>query len=231
MENKYAPISVVIPAYNVGPFLKETIGSVLNQTVLPSEIILVDDGSKDNTARVAKSFGEKVKYIHQENKGCSAARNSGIRAATCEFFAFLDGDDLWELNKLEIQLKTIQGNPDMDILFTYMQNFFSPHLTEVERQRYQAPMHPMAGYGASSFFARRESVLKVGDFNETIKFGDFLDWLSRARDIGLKDKMLEDVLVRRRIHGDNLTLREKNSQGDYLKVVREAIARRKKKHS
>lgn len=97
-------VSVVIPCYNAGPFLKETLESALHQTAPPAEIIVVDDGSTDGSAEVAESFGPPVRVIRQPNSGESVARNKGIETATSDWIAFLDADDLWKPDKLEKQL-------------------------------------------------------------------------------------------------------------------------------
>ncbi len=86
-------VSVVIPAYNAEKYIGRAIDSVLAQTRQPDEIIVVDDGSTDNTPNAIKSYGSKVYYIHQENGGASVARNTGIEAAKSEWIAFLDADD------------------------------------------------------------------------------------------------------------------------------------------
>ncbi len=111
-ENKYS-VSVVIPAYNIGDFIARAINSVLAQTHPPDEIIVVDDGSTDNTGEVVKSFGEKVRYIHQQNGGLSAARNTAMRASTCKWISFLDGDDEWLEGYLEAQIGLLRRNPDL----------------------------------------------------------------------------------------------------------------------
>jgi len=105
------PISVVIPAYQAQPFLQRSVTAVLNQTLLPSEIIIVDDGSTDGTARVAQNLGERVRYLHQENAGAAATRNRGIAAATAEWIAFLDADDSWLPEHLERCWDVICGDP------------------------------------------------------------------------------------------------------------------------
>ena len=87
METKSFTVSAVIPAYNAAEYLGRTIDSVVAQSRAADEIIIVDDGSTDNTADVAGAYGEKVKYIHQENAGASVARNAGINAASCEWIA------------------------------------------------------------------------------------------------------------------------------------------------
>lgn len=97
-----AQISVVIPTYNSGALLKQTLDSALGQTVAPLEIIVVDDGSTDGTADwIAANYGARVRLIRQHNGGVAAARNAGWRASSGEWIAFLDHDDLWHADKLE----------------------------------------------------------------------------------------------------------------------------------
>ncbi len=101
-STRVADVSVVIPAYNAAAFLAETLASVFAQTVPPAEIIVVDDGSTDDTAGIARNLGATV--ISRANGGISAARNTGVRAARSEYLALLDADDLWMPEKLEVQL-------------------------------------------------------------------------------------------------------------------------------
>ena len=103
-------VSVVIPTFNRAHLVRESIDSVLNQTYRDIEVIVVDDGSSDDTARVVNSYGEPVRYLFQENKGQGAARNTGIRAAKGEYVAFLDSDDLWSPTKLERQVLLLTRN-------------------------------------------------------------------------------------------------------------------------
>ncbi|MHC4843460.1 MAG: glycosyltransferase family 2 protein [Planctomycetota bacterium] len=106
-------ISVVIPAYNCEECVGRAIESVLVQTYKNFEIIVVDDGSSDKTAEVIKSYGDRVHYIYQENTGVSVARNSGIASANGDWIAFLDADDEFLPNKLELQAELIKRNPDL----------------------------------------------------------------------------------------------------------------------
>jgi glycosyltransferase involved in cell wall biosynthesis len=115
-------ISVVIPAYNCAAYIGRAIDSVLRQTRLPEEIIVIDDGSSDNTAEVIVAYGDKVKLIRQENAGASVARNAGIKAAKGNWIAFLDGDDEWLPNKLQLQIEHLNRNPDLDWT---MSNYFT----------------------------------------------------------------------------------------------------------
>lgn len=106
-------ISVVIPAYNASKTIDRAIKSVFGQTYLNTEIIVIDDGSTDDTAQRVKSYGNKVKYIYQSNAGAGAARNLGVDASKGEWIALLDADDEWHPRKIELQLKYIQAVPDI----------------------------------------------------------------------------------------------------------------------
>jgi glycosyltransferase involved in cell wall biosynthesis len=106
-------ISVVIPAYNAAEYIGRAIDSVLAQTRRPDEIIVVDDGSTDDTTAVVETYGPPVRLIRQENGGASIARNTGINAATSEWIAFLDSDDEWLPEKLKLQTELLERNPEL----------------------------------------------------------------------------------------------------------------------
>jgi glycosyltransferase involved in cell wall biosynthesis len=113
LPEKSITISVVIPAYNAAAHLERTIKSVLAQTHPADEIIVVDDGSSDDTAGVVGFFGDKVILLCQENAGASVARNTGIKTAKGDWIAFLDADDEWLPEKLQLQVEHLQRNPDL----------------------------------------------------------------------------------------------------------------------
>ncbi|WP_456406408.1 glycosyltransferase family 2 protein [Thiolapillus sp.] len=110
-QDKYR-VSVVIPNYNYAPHIGAALDSVLAQSIQPLEIIVVDDGSTDDSIQVVRSYGDKVHLIEQKNQHVSAARNTGIKAATGNWIALLDSDDLWHPRKLEFQIKALTENPD-----------------------------------------------------------------------------------------------------------------------
>jgi len=113
-----ARVSVIIPTYNRLPKVKDAIESVLGQTYRDFELWVVDDGSTDGTAEALKAFGKRIRYISQDNRGVSAARNLGMRVSRGKYVAFLDSDDLWEQKKLEIQVGYMEGNPQFPLCFT-----------------------------------------------------------------------------------------------------------------
>jgi glycosyltransferase involved in cell wall biosynthesis len=114
-------VSVIIPCYNYARYLSECLESVLAQTVVPEEILVVDDGSTDNTREVAESFRERrVAYVHQQNQGLASARNTGIAHSSGEYLALLDADDVWHPRKIELQLDYLQHHRNLGALGTEM---------------------------------------------------------------------------------------------------------------
>ena len=111
-------ISVVIPTYNGSRFIAETLESVFAQTLQPDEVLVIDDGSTDNTAAIVESFAPRVRVFRSSNQRQAAARNFGARQATSEWIAFLDHDDLWMRNKLERQMEELARHPEADICYT-----------------------------------------------------------------------------------------------------------------
>jgi len=114
-------ITVVVPAYNSMQYLPATLESVLQQTYADFEIVVVNDGSTDNTQEYVSSLTDsRLKMVFQENQGLAAARNTGIAHATGEYIAFLDADDLWESTKLEKQLRILENNPEVGVVYTWV---------------------------------------------------------------------------------------------------------------
>lgn len=111
-------ISVVIPTFNSGHLVTEAVASVLGQTIVPAEIIVVDDGSTDDTPDRLAPFAGRIRYVRQENQGVSTARNRGVEEARGEFVAFLDADDVWHPKKIELQLAAFDLAPHLGLLGT-----------------------------------------------------------------------------------------------------------------
>ena len=122
MNNHLPKISVVIPCFNASPYLRECLNSVLNQTLSPFEVIVVDDGSTDSSPQVLAEYEGKIKVIHQKNQGVSQARNSGISFSQGDWIAIQDADDIWEPTKLEKQWEAIQ-NAEKNPICCYTDGF------------------------------------------------------------------------------------------------------------
>lgn len=230
---KSALISVIIPAYNRENYLVETIESVLAQDYRPIEVIVVDDGSTDGTADVAKRFSTAVRYFYQPNSGCGAALNTGVEKAEGDYLSFIGSDDLWIEKKLTLQMKELNSAPETDMMFGYVSHFYSPDLGQRERERFLCPTEKMPGYHAGTMLIRKEAFLCVGLFNAEYQAGEFIDWYSRAKEKSLRELMLPEVVMKRRIHSSNLGILKKNTQtentnADYLRVLKASIDRRRK---
>lgn len=121
-------VSIIIPAYNAEKFLGEALDSVLKQTYADWEAIVVDDGSTDGTAEIAKNYSLKdrrIKYVYQENRRMAAARNKGISIAKGEYVAFLDADNIFWPNKLEAQVWFLESHPNCGISYARIRHFYN----------------------------------------------------------------------------------------------------------
>ncbi|MEO5935993.1 MAG: glycosyltransferase family A protein, partial [Terriglobales bacterium] len=123
-------VSVIIPTYNSESYIRETLASVFAQTYHNFEVMVVDDGSSDQTAAVVKSYGDRVTFVAQANQGPAAARNHGIRLAKGELISFLDSDDLWLPDKLEKQVRFMAEHPEYGLISTDMSIFDSRGIIE-----------------------------------------------------------------------------------------------------
>lgn len=217
-------VSVVIPAFNAGRYLSSAIGSVLAQTMSVHEIVVVDDGSTDDTAEIARSFPGTL-VIGGEHQGIASARNTGVRAASGEWLAFLDADDLWFPDKLERQFECLAATSAVGT-FGWFRSFISPELLSELTDRFVIDPAPSPGYQASTLLISRDGFTSVGDFDVTLDTGEFIDWAARARDDGIVLAMTDGVVSLRRVHGNNTVLKRRETLGlDYLKLVRARLSR------
>jgi glycosyltransferase involved in cell wall biosynthesis len=220
-------VSVVIPAYNSRSYIAPALDSILVQKHRPLEILVVDDGSTDSTAQMVRAYAPEVRLIEQDQRGHPAARNAGIRAATGEFLAFLDHDDLWSPDKLERQIASFERNPALDLVFGHIQNFFTPEMPLEERARLKVPLRPLPGLLQGAMLARRRSFDRVGLFSEKRGTGDFLDWYGRAMLARMNIEMLPETVVYRRIHANNYQRIHKHQRREYLRAVKDLLDRRR----
>lgn len=219
-------VSVIVPTHNGERYIVPTLDSILAQRHRPLEILVVDDGSTDSTARIVRRCSPEVRLIEQNQRGHPAARNTGVRASTGEFLGFLDHDDLWSPDKLERQMATFTLNPTLDLVFGHIQNFFTPEMPPQERERIAVPLQPLPGLLQGAMLARRRSFDRVGLFSERRLTGDFLDWYGRAMLAGLSIEMLPETMVYRRIHANNHQRQHRN-QREYLFAVKDLLDRRR----
>lgn len=224
-------ITCIVPVYNGERYLGEALDSILAQTYRSLEIIVVDDGSTDRTPGVAARYGDRVRYVRQENGGPAAARNRGIDEARGNFLAFLDADDLWHNRKLALQTERFRARPGLGICLAHFKNFWAPELREEAKKFRSHPLaQPTPGYFSSSLIARRAVFDAVGRFDERLFIGENTDWFLRARDRQIVMELLPDVLIFRRLHRDNTTRCHPSSSRDFFLGFVKTSLDRKRSH-
>jgi glycosyltransferase involved in cell wall biosynthesis len=236
-------VSVVIPAYNYARFLGETIQSVLDQTFRDFELIVVDDGSTDNTMEVVSSFKDnRIQYIYQENGGLSSARNTGIKASKGEYIAFLDSDDIWLPENLELKVKLLDSHPDAGLVCSdayFFDNntganlgrsWHDPKRSHHRFDPVRATRQPLMEILRWGFFigpcatiVRRQVFIAVGYFDESISPHE--DWDLFVRIVQhFSIEIIDMQLLKVRVHSTSLSKnQEKMYQGAIAtinKVVR-----------
>jgi glycosyltransferase involved in cell wall biosynthesis len=218
-------VSCVVPVHDGERYLGETLDSMLAQTHPPMEIIVVDDGSVDGSAALARSFGPPVIAITQERRGPPNARNRGILAARGDLIAFCDHDDLFVPDKLARQVACFAARPGLDICLSTAENFWEPGL-EHERAHYEAVGRTRATHHLGTMLARRSVFDRLGLLDETRLTVEHVEWFARVADAGLSVEILPDVLVRRRMHAASMSHRDTSAE-PYLDFLRERIAARR----
>jgi len=222
-------VSVIIPAFDAAKYIGEAIDSVARQTHEQVEIIVVDDGSTDDTAEVAAHFERAVRYVRQRRSGAAAARNHGVRVSEGRYLAFLDADDLWEPDKLAIQLAAFDADSGLDIVFGHVVQFWSPELAPPAAESVRDLGSPMCGHIPGAMLVTRSAFEEIGPFSEDQELGDFIDWYARALDCGSNITTLPTVVMRRRLHDTNLGRVSTSGPEEYARVLRRVVDRRRRR--
>lgn len=220
-------ISVIIPVYNCEQYLAEAIESVLSQTYQPIEIIVIDDGSTDGTAKVAKHFAPLIRYYFQPNGGSGAARNRGIELAQGEFFAFLDADDFWVEDKLMHQMAAFNNNPELHIVLGQVKQFHSPELDENFKAKIYCPAELMPGTIPSALLLKREAFFHVGRFEVNWQVAEFGSWYMRATELGMNMLILPELVTLRRLHATNKGVSQRQEVTEYVQILKASLDRRR----
>lgn len=216
-------LTVIMPCYNAAAYIEEAIASVLAQGAWVSELLVIDDASTDRSVDVVMQLAHpKIRLLRRtSNGGIALARNQGIAASSGEYLAFLDADDWWPANRIA-RLHVALGNRSW--CFGQIEHFYSPELQPMPTK----PLPPIqTGYFASAMLVRRSFFNRVGPFNPDLRVGEFIDWFDRARAMEPDPIVLNEVVLRRRIHRSNSSLTSQQHVHDYLKVAALAIARKR----
>lgn len=188
-------VSVIIPTYNRAHCITEAIDSVLAQSYQQFEIIVIDDGSDDDTKDKLACYANKIRYFYQENSGVSVARNLGIQEAHGEWVAFLDSDDIWEPDKLKVQVEDLCATPPavahmVDISILNGLAILCPSLFKLRRSLIEFSQQPFRNrplldvtkvqFFTSSWLVKRDVLISAGYFDPTLKIFEDFDMLSRV---------------------------------------------------
>lgn len=235
MDSIRPTVSVIIPAYNAERWIGEAIASVLSQTYRELEIIVVDDGSSDATCRIVKDYGDSVIYLHKSNGGQGSARNTGILNATGQYIAFLDADDAWLPTKLEVQMKVLGGNSDLQWVYsdalvfegvTGRQLYVMGDKTKMQFGGVLRPLLLHDFIPSSTPVVKRAVFDHVGLFDEALSLRGVEDWdmwlrIAARCEVGF----VNQPLVRYRVHATSTTSDLDRRLRGVQRVVERALAR------
>jgi glycosyltransferase involved in cell wall biosynthesis len=224
-------VSAIIPTYNYGRFLREAIDSALAQTCPALEVIVVDDGSTDDTPQVLAGYGDRIRAIRQENAGVGTARNAGIAAARGEYLAFLDSDDIWRPRKLERDLARFEADPELGLVhcgveafdntgktisvsLTGLEGWVAPDLLRLDRQVIAAP-------GSGTMVPKRVAE-EIGGFDARLQPSEDWDFCYRVA-ARYRVGFVPEVLVRYRLHGSGIHLNIPRMENGMLMALEKAF--------
>lgn len=223
-------VSVVIPAYNYAHYLPFAIESALIQTYKPIEVIVVDDGSTDNTQQVVANYGKKVKYVYQQNAGLSAARNTGILSATYDYLVFLDADDVLEPVMIESAMdKFFELSPDYGIV-ACLSKYIDSNGNLIKHADFY--FHPqgeitahdillMTRFAPSSVVVKKEVFQVCGFFDTSLKSSEDRDmWIRAASKFKIYLSGEQNVRIRK--HSANMSSNPKRMKENMGRVIRKA---------
>jgi glycosyltransferase involved in cell wall biosynthesis len=195
-------VSVIIPVHNTERYVGEAIDSVLSQSRPPDEVIVVDDGSTDRTPAILNAMGGRITVLRQRQSGSAAALNAGIARATGDHLAFNDADDIWLPDKLKLQCNLLSKEPEIEAIFGMVRQFISPdwnHGNDVPGD----PPPDQLGVSKVTMVIRRDRFERIGMFDPSMRYIEFMEWYARAKVHELRTHMISEVLVLRRIHATN----------------------------
>ncbi len=218
-------VSVVIPVRDGAKYLAEALESVLTQSYQAAEVIAVDDGSQDRTPEVLAEHGRWVRVIRQGPLGLGTALNRGIASSKAELLAFCDSDDVWTPLKLERQVTHLRRHPGHAGVGGLIQQFVTPDVPQLTG-KVRIDVRPVAAALLGTLLLRRTAADRVGPFEETAATATTVDWVGRLRHLGLQIDALEEVVLLRRIHGGNMTMKSADqTRARLLSALRAQLGR------
>jgi glycosyltransferase involved in cell wall biosynthesis len=235
-HSQYPSVTTVIAAFNAERFLGEAIESALAQDYERHEVVVVDDGSTDRTAEIARGY-DGVRVISQENQGPGGARNTGIAAAGGELIAILDSDDLMVEGRLQKQVRYLLDHRKAGAVLGLLEPLVEPGVEVppwIGPDVYKSPRAPedenlpFGGvYVAASMVAWRRTFEAIGGYDPAFHHSEDLDWLLRLMESDLTVGTIDEVVVIRRVHGGNMVYDQAAQKRYLFKAFKARIDRRR----
>jgi glycosyltransferase involved in cell wall biosynthesis len=218
-------VTVIVAAFNAEATLRETLDSIRAQTSKPQQVIVVDDGSTDQTAHIAASY-EGVEVIRQANMGVASAFNTAVSAARCGHVAFLDADDLWTAQCLETHHNAFLSRPDLVMSIGLVEEFVCPSLDAEDAARF-APRAIQPGWICGATVVVSDLFNRVGLFDPALRLGAWIDWVGRAKLRNIKVEVAPCLVLRRRLRPGTLSGDATAVRHASMQVARLALNRRR----
>lgn len=209
-------VSVIIPVYNGAQYLEAAVNSVHQQNGFNSRVIVVDDGSTDDTPLVCRALDAKIHYVRQDNQGPAAARNFGLSLAESDFISFLDADDKWPKQRLQLLFTKLHESTELDMVLGMTQMFAGTQFLESHH-------HWLLGAG----LYRRRAFEKVGELAPELRTGEDLDWFLRARRKGATISLVPETTLYLRREKQNMTHNKTLQELNFHRVIKRHIDSRK----
>jgi len=219
-------VSVLVTAYNADNYLAEAIESALAQTYRHVEVVVVDDGSTDGTFDVVRRY-PRAHARQQDRAGIGAARNTAVAMASGEFLTFLDADDRFPPDKVEVQLRAFAADPTLDAVYGHVREFVSPDLSPEQQAKIRAAVPYHESHLSGVMLIRRAAFDRVGAWRVGLRAGTGVEWYTRSQEAGLHTTVLPDVLLERRLHLSNNGLQEADHRIQYASIIKAALDRRR----
>ena len=217
-------VSVIIPTYNYGRFVCHAVESVLAQTWPNIEVIVIDDGSTDDTADRLKPYADKIRYIYQPNRGLSNARNEGIREAAGEYVAFLDADDLWTPQKIEAQMALVAAQQCETVVCVPPNNATADDAFSFADCFLVSP-----GFGSTAL-VKRDVFNETGGFDETLRSVEDRDMMLRISVTGRRIGILAGDYVHIRTHDANMSKNAELMEENFRRTLQKIFALPEMRH-
>jgi glycosyltransferase involved in cell wall biosynthesis len=219
-------ISVIIPVHNGERFLAGAVQNVLDQAYEPLEVIVVDDGSTDGTAGVARTLPSSIRCLAQPNRGPSAARNRGLQVAAGDTVAFLDVDDRWSPCALTVLAPVLQLQPSVDIAQGLIRQMrWDGSYNQGGGLRFEAVSEPYQFINIGSALYRRSVFDKVGRFDENLRENEDTDWFLRAWECNVSKLVVNEVTLYYRLHDRNMSLAQVTPHQGLLRMIKRHLDR------